>query len=148
MRVYIYDLDGTVIDSSHRRKFDTEGNLRLSYWKSHNTRKDVFGDSLLPLAKHMKKNMIGNIVLICTAREISQNDLDFLENNGLRYDHIISRPKGINTADHILKYYQLKKFLKENPYLNQKRKIMYDDCIENLQEISKLKIEGRLAWTL
>jgi len=147
MRVYIYDLDGTVIDSSHRRKFDTEGNLRLSYWKSHNTRKDVFGDSLLPLAKHMKKKMIGNIVLICTAREISQNDLDFLENNGLRYDHIISRPKGINTADHILKYYQLKKFLKENPYLNNKRKIMYDDCIENLQEISKLKIEGRLAWT-
>ena len=148
MRVYIYDLDGTVIDSSHRRKFDTEGNLRLSYWRSHNTRKDVFGDSLLPLAKHMKKKMIGNIVLICTAREISQNDLDFLENNGLRYDHIISRPRGINTADHILKYYQLKKFLKENPYLNDKRKIMYDDSMENLQEISKLKIEGRLAWTL
>ena len=148
MRLYIYDLDGTVIDSSHRRRFDTEGNLRLSYWRSHNTRKDVFGDSLLPLAKHMKKKMIGNIVLICTAREISQNDLDFLENNGLRYDHIISRPKGINTADHILKYYQLKKFLKENPYLNDKRKIMYDDSMENLQEISKLKIEGRLAWTL
>ena len=147
MRLYIYDLDGTVIDSSHRRKFDTEGNLRLSYWRSHNTRKDVFGDSLLPLAKHMKKKMLGNIVLICTAREISQNDLDFLENNGLRYDHIISRPKGTNTADHILKYYQLKKFFKDNPHLKAKRKIMYDDSMENLQEISKLKIEGRLAWT-
>ena len=27
MRLYIYDLDGTVIDSSHRRKFDENGNL-------------------------------------------------------------------------------------------------------------------------
>jgi len=145
MRLYIYDLDGTVIDSSHRRRFNTNGELRLSYWKSHNTRKDIFGDSLLPLAKHMKKKMIGNIVLVCTAREISQNDLDFLENNGLRFDHILSRPKGVNTEDHILKYHQLKKFLVQNPYL-PKRKIMYDDSMENLQEISKLKIEGRLAW--
>ena len=147
MRLYIYDLDGTVIDSSHRRRFDTNGNLRLSYWKSHNTREDVFGDSLLPLAKHMKKKMVDNIVIICTAREISQNDLDFLENNGLRYDHIISRPFGVNTEDHILKYHQLKKFLKDNPLLKDRRKIMYDDSMENLQEISKLKIEGRLAWT-
>jgi len=145
MRLYIYDLDGTVIDSSHRRRFNTNGDLRLSYWKSHNTRKDIFGDSLLPLAKHMKKKMIGNIVLVCTAREISQNDLDFLENNGLRFDHILSRPKGVNTEDHILKYHQLKKFLVQNPYL-PKRKIMYDDSMENLQEISKLRIEGRLAW--
>lgn len=145
MRTYIYDLDGTVIDSSHRRRFTKDGNLRLSYWRSHNTRKDIFGDSLLPLAKHMKMKMINNIVLICTAREISQNDLDFLESKGLRYDHILSRPKGVQTADHILKYYQLKNFLKDNMYL-PKRKIMYDDSIENLKEISKLKIEGRLAW--
>ena len=146
MRLYIYDLDGTDIDSSHRRKFDTDGNLRLSYWRSHNTRKDVFGDSLLPLAKHMKKKMVDNIVIICTAREISQNDLDFLEDHGIRYDHIISRPFGMNTEDHILKYLQLKKFLRDNPHLQDRRKIMYDDSIENLQEISKLKIEGRLAW--
>ncbi len=146
MRLYIYDLDGTVIDSSHRRKFDENGNLRLSYWRSHNTRKDIFGDSLLPLAKHMKKKMLDNIVIICTAREISQNDLDFLEVNGIRYDHIISRPKGVNLADHVLKYHQLKKFLRDNPYLLDRRKIMYDDSIENLKEISKLKIEGRLAW--
>ena len=146
MRLYIYDLDGTVIDSSHRRKFDTDGNLRLSYWRSHNTRKDVFGDSLLPLAKHMTKKMVDNIGIICTAREISQNDLDFLEDHGIRYDHIISRPFGMNTEDHILKYLQLKKFLRDNPHLQDRRKIMYDDSIENLQEISKLKIEGRLAW--
>ena len=146
MRLYIYDLDGTVIDSSHRRKFDENGNLRLSYWKSHNTRKEIFKDKLLPLAKHMKKKMVDNIVIICTAREISQNDLDFLEANGIRYDHIISRPFGVNTEDHILKYLQLKKFLRDNPHLKDRRKIMYDDSLENLKEISKLKIEGRIAW--
>ena len=146
MRVYIYDLDMTIIDSSHRRKYDTDGNFRLSYWRDHNTREDIFKDSLLPLAKHMKKKMVDNIVIICTAREINQDDLDFLEAHGIRYDHIIHRKKGDRTQDHILKYIQLKNFLRDNPYIKSSRKIMYDDSMENLQEISKLKIEGRLAW--
>jgi hypothetical protein len=90
--------------------------------------------------------MLDNIVIICTARNISQDDLDYLEANGIRYDHIISRPFGVNTEDHILKYLQLKKFLRDNPHLKDRRKIMYDDSLENLKEIRKLKIEGRIAW--
>jgi len=146
MRIYIYDLDMTVIDSSHRRKYNQNGDFRLSYWKEHNTRKDIFGDSLLPLAKHLKKKILDNVVLICTAREISQDDLDFLEMNGIRFDHMIARKKGDMTADHILKYNALKEFFSDNPYMKTTRKIMYDDSVENLKEISKLKIEGRLAW--
>ena len=146
MRIYIYDLDMTVIDSSHRRKYNQNGDFRLSYWRDHNTRKDIFGDSLLPLAKHLKKKILDNVVLICTAREISQDDLDFLEMNGIRFDHMIARKKGDMTADHILKYNALKRFFSDNPYMKTTRKIMYDDSVENLKEISKLKIEGRLAW--
>tara|TARA_R110001583_G_scaffold84535_2_gene222281 strand:- start:212 stop:655 length:444 start_codon:yes stop_codon:yes gene_type:complete len=146
MRIYIYDLDMTVIDSSHRRKYNQNGDFRLSYWRDHNTRKDIFGDSLLPLAKHLKKKILDNVVLICTAREISQDDLDFLEMNGIRFDHMIARKKGDMTADHILKYNALKEFFSDNPYMKTTRKIMYDDSVENLKEISKLKIEGRLAW--
>ena len=146
MRIYIYDLDMTVIDSSHRRKYNQNGDFRLSYWRDHNTRKDIFGDSLLPLAKHLKKKILDNVVLICTAREISQDDLDFLEMNGIRFDHMIARKKGDMTADHILKYNALKEFFSDNPYMRKTRKIMYDDSVENLKEISKLKIEGRLAW--
>tara|TARA_B110000438_G_C15744870_1_gene620237 strand:+ start:836 stop:1279 length:444 start_codon:yes stop_codon:yes gene_type:complete len=146
MRIYIYDLDMTVIDSSHRRKYNQNGDFRLSYWRDHNTRKDIFGDSLLPLAKHLKKKILDNVVLICTAREISQDDLDFLEMNGIRFDHMIARKKGDMTADHILKYNALKRFFSDNPYMRKTRKIMYDDSVENLKEISKLKIEGRLAW--
>lgn len=146
MRIYIYDLDMTVIDSSHRRKYNQNGDFRLSYWRDHNTRKDIFGDSLLPLAKHLKKKILDNVVLICTAREISQDDLDFLEMNGIRFDHMIARKRGDMTADHILKYNALKRFFSDNPYMRKTRKIMYDDSVENLKEISKLKIEGRLAW--
>ena len=146
MRIYIYDLDMTVIDSSHRRKYNQNGDFRLSYWRDHNTRKDIFGDSLLPLAKHLKKKILDNVVLICTAREISQDDLDFLEMNGIRFDHMIARKKGDMTADNILKYNALKEFFSDNPYMKTTRKIMYDDSVENLKEISKLKIEGRLAW--
>ena len=94
----------------------------------------------------MKKKILDNVVLICTAREISQDDLDFLEMNGIRFDHMIARKKGDMTADHILKYNALKEFFSDNPYMKTTRKIMYDDSVENLKEISKLKIEGRLAW--
>jgi len=147
MRVYIYDLDMTIIDSSHRRKNRKDGTFSLSYWRSHNTREEIFKDKILPLAKHLKRKIIDNVVIICTAREITQNDLDFLEAHGIRYDHIIHRKKGDMTQDHILKYLELKRFLKDNPYIESSRKIMYDDSITNLREIAKLKIEGRLAWT-
>ena len=106
-------------------------------------------ESFIESAKQFGLKIIDNrnFLLGNDPRARDQNDLDFLESNGLRFDHILSRKNNDMTADHILKYDQLKKFLKDNPYLNDKRKIMYDDSLENLQEISKLKIEGRLAWT-
>ena len=50
---YIFDLDNTVIDSSHRQTF-VDGKLDLDAWTRDNTKKNIRKDSLLPIAKIMK----------------------------------------------------------------------------------------------
>ena len=45
--LYIYDLDGTVIDSSHRL-----GNGSLADWHANNTPDNIAADGVLPLAQH------------------------------------------------------------------------------------------------
>ena len=41
-RICIYDLDGTVIDSSHRATHDEQGNIDLSDWKAKSTKDFIF----------------------------------------------------------------------------------------------------------
>jgi hypothetical protein len=37
-KICIYDLDGTVIDSSHRATHDEQGNIDLENWKAKSTK--------------------------------------------------------------------------------------------------------------
>ena len=65
---YIFDLDNTVIDSSHRQTF-VDGKLDLDAWKRDNTKKNIRKDSLLPIANIMKSaKRFGHHVIVCTAR--------------------------------------------------------------------------------
>ena len=47
---FIFDLDHTVIDSSHRQITRPDGSLDLAAWRRHNTRANIMRDTLLPLA--------------------------------------------------------------------------------------------------
>ena len=82
---YIFDLDNTVIDSSHRQTF-VDGKLDLDAWKRDNTKKNIRNDSLLPIDNIMKSaTRFGHHVIVCTARNLCAWDLNFLADNGLRY---------------------------------------------------------------
>ena len=48
-KICIYDLDGTIIDSSHRATHDENGNIDLSDWKAKSTKEMIFQDDLLPM---------------------------------------------------------------------------------------------------
>ena len=48
-KIRIYDLDGTIIDSSHRARHDENGKLDLDHWKRNNTKENIFKDDLLPM---------------------------------------------------------------------------------------------------
>ena len=137
-KICIYDLDGTIIDSSHRATHDENGNIDLSDWKAKSTKEMIFKDDLLPmywqLVADYKK---GNIIVICTAREFGKWDLEYIHSMGIYYDYIISRPIGLNTIDHVLKKNQLRHFWNLKQFKNL-TKLFFDDNWDNLESVKEL----------
>jgi hypothetical protein len=82
-RIHIYDLDGTVIDSSHRYRtvHDKNGNLRidLKYWRDHDNENFIKYDTLLPLAEQYKRDLADDeiYVIIATARACVTGDANY-----------------------------------------------------------------------
>lgn len=112
-KVTIFDLDGTVIDSSHRQAYDLKtGNLDLANWIANSTPEKVANDSLLPLAEywHQLLREANDYIMVCTARVLSAPDYKFLNRYGLFAHKIISRPIGVQTGDAQLKLQQLRPF--------------------------------------
>ena len=102
--LFIFDLDGTTIDSSHRQNTLPDGSLNLDAWVRNNTPEKIARDSLLPMAESWKTiNRQNHQIVIMTARVIGAADLKFLADNGLGYDLIYSRAFGDTTPDDILK---------------------------------------------
>jgi hypothetical protein len=109
MLTYIFDLDGTVIDSSHRQAARADGTLDLDHWKANNTRRKIMADSLLPLARVWRMAYYRPApVHVLTARVIGQDDLDFLNRNDLPFHFMHSRPEGNTMPDHALKWLLLR----------------------------------------
>ena len=137
-RICIYDLDGTIIDSSHRATHDADGNIDLADWKAKSTKELIFNDSLLPLYCQLQQDYKeGNMVILCTARELGEWDYEYIHMMNIYYDRIISRPKGNNTIDCELKKSQLKYLFNLKPYKNI-LKVFYDDNPSNLSAIGSL----------
>ena len=137
-KIYIFDLDGTIIDSSHRATHDENGQIDLNGWKEKSTKEFIFQDSLLPLyAKLQEVYKNGDMVILCTARELGKWDLEYIHSHNIYYDRIISRPKGNNTIDCDLKKSQLRYLFNLPQYRNQ-LKIFYDDNGNNLMALAVL----------
>lgn len=75
---FIFDLDGTVIDSAHRQ------GETLADWRRMNTVGNVMRDSLLPLAAKMQGAILNGLdVWVCTSRVMGKADFAFLRLQGL-----------------------------------------------------------------
>ena len=113
---FIFDLDHTVIDSSHRQITRADGSLDLAAWIQNNTRENIMGDSLLPLAAQWRRaDKKGATIVICTARVMGAHDYDFLAENGLRWDACLSRPAGNSLPDAELKETLLRRYAQTRP---------------------------------
>jgi hypothetical protein len=139
--IKIFDLDGTVIDSTHRQTYREDGTLSISTWRENNTPELIAQDKLLPLAKQMRTAYNrGDFVSICTAREIGQGDYDFLKANNLPYNAIVYRTNDL--PDMAMKLYGLHNLCRQLQISWArfcKASIMYDD---NLSVIEGLTAEG------
>ena len=83
---FIFDLDGTVIDSSHRQG-DT-----LDDWRRMNTPANIAKDSTLPLFAQMRDAIAdGHDVIICTSRVMGLADFTWLTDHGIHGVTVIHR---------------------------------------------------------
>ena len=139
-QISIFDLDGTTIDSSHRQVTLPNGNLDIANWLENSTPSKIYADKVLPLSLQIRRRQKkGDYVVVHTARNMSYADYEFLMENGICPNKIISRPIGNNTADGVLKRKQLSSLFNLKPF-KQARKIMFDDNLEVKKEVSKIGV--------
>lgn len=144
--ILFVDVDGTLVDSNHRQNaMGIPDALDLEYWFANNTRENIFKDKILPLYWHIRERYYaGDYIVLCSARNISKDDLDYFAEMGIPYHSIISRPKKCHLADEIFKYNYLRKFLNLK-WTKGKRKYLYDDKYKNLSYAMRLGIIPRYA---
>lgn len=112
-RVSIYDMDGTIVDSSHRYRTIVDENgerIDLEYWRENEYR--AYEDSLLPMAEQYKKDLADPecYVIIATARVMNEPDWAFVQDKLGMPDYFISRPKDSSVSGKTLKINGLAKF--------------------------------------
>ena len=129
--LFIFDLDGTVIDSSHRALANADGSINLDLWRENSTAEMVAKDKLLPLANGWKAiDRKRHQIVVMTARVMGMVDYTFLIHNGLYADFIYSRPEGVTLSDDILKrnfLISLKRDIKKSLAWIRSHAVMFDD---------------------
>ena len=130
---YIFDLDGTVLDSSHRSRDLEDGSLDLDYWRENSTPEKIADDEDLPFMEKMLETMKlpGVNVLICTSRVMREADYIELAKRNIFVGEILSRQGEQDTrSDADLKEWLLRRYANANqiPFGQfAKKSIMFDD---------------------
>ena len=152
MQYKIWDLDGTVIDSSHRYSTLPNGDIDLPRWIADNTKANIERDSLLPLARLMRSNWRqGDTVIICTARVLGIHDHCFLADHGIKANFILSRAIGDNRGDAEMKRAKLIALFADLkiPFARWTRNAtLYDDNMGVLAMAEKIGIRAKNAVQL
>ena len=92
MGVLVFDLDNTVVDSSHRTP-TKDGVVDIDLFMQLQTRDNIYKDTLLPLAQHMINSFDDHYIVVCTARSMTEADYEFLSDTGLHFHEIFERGK-------------------------------------------------------
>lgn len=143
--VAIYDMDGTIVDSSHRYRTITDDNgirIDLDYWRENEFR--ALDDSLLPLYEQYRKDLAdeNTYVIIATARVMHEPDWEFVKNNLGMPDYFISRKDGDNQSGKTLKIGGLAKFFNLVTFKDAEF-VFYEDNVDYLKAVcDRFNIRG------
>lgn len=134
--INIFDLDHTLIDSSHRSNETGKysDGLDFDYWVKHSTAEFIMQDSLLPLIelfREFNKTDFTNIAV--TAREMYDEDYAYLKKHGLEFHMILHRGDS-KELDHVLKERKLKELFDDGSYIPF---LAFDDKEQNLKVFEK-----------
>jgi hypothetical protein len=103
MAVVVFDLDMTIIDSSHRHASNPDGSIDLAHWFQNATPERIAADTLLPLAEAVRRIYdAGHKVVLCTARCMQKADWGFiaLHFDSIPHHALFSREGHFVTPDH------------------------------------------------
>ena len=121
-KVSIYDMDGTIVDSSHRYRTITDQNgqvkIDLDFWRENEYR--AMEDGLLPLAEQYMRDIQDPecYVIIATARVMHEPDYQFVNEILGKPDYLISRKDGDTISGGKLKVNGLAKFFNLKSFQN------------------------------
>ncbi len=109
--IHVYDLDGVLVDSSHRYRNLPNGSIDLDYWLNNRHRMD--SDKLLPHANKYSKDCADKkiYVIICTARVYTPADVAFIHSRLGFPNKLIMRLPGDWSSDAKLKRRELSRLL-------------------------------------
>lgn len=144
-KVNIYDMDGTIVDSSHRYRtqITPQGErIDLEYWRENEYR--AYDDKLLPLAKQYQRDLCDPhiYVIIATARIIHEPDWKFIRDVLGMPDYIISRPHDSTVSGAYLKIAGLAKFFNLVNFRDAEY-TFYEDNVDYLKKVcDRFNIRG------
>ena len=137
--IAVFDLDGTVLDSSHRALINENGGINIENWRNH-TAEQILNDSELPLADYMRFCISSPEIRtwICTSRHLQDADKLLLKRLGLwNVDLVLSRDENDNREDVPYKLAKIGKYL-NLPNVKKMVKIFFDDR-EDIRKAMKKK---------
>jgi hypothetical protein len=138
-KIHVYDLDGVLVDSSHRYRNKPDGTIDLPYWFANRVPEKIAKDRLLPLAKQYIADAISDHVytVICTSRAWHVNDVEFIVGRLGAPDKLIMRPEGNKEPDGILKRKALRPLFSLRQFRNLPR-ALWEDNRHNIAALSEL----------
>lgn len=144
-RIAIYDMDGTIVDSSHRYRTIVDENgerIDLDYWRENEFR--AMQDGLLPLVTQYRADLADPscYVIIATARVMHDPDWQFVREVLGEPDYFISRKPGDTQSGKTLKIGGLAKFF-NLPNFKGADAVFYEDNVSYLKAVcDRFNIRG------
>jgi len=142
-KIYIFDIDGVLLDSSHRYRVKSDGKIDLNHWRTNCVESEIMKDAELPMASIYKKllHKPSTYVIIATARQMTRHDFKSIENTIGMPNHFIYRKKDDNQSGTSLKLKGIKKLLNLKQF-SGKMVTLFEDNIDYLYGLtSKLNCE-------
>lgn len=133
MAFVIFDLDGTVIDSSHRQLNKPCGSIDLAHWRENCTPEKIAQDKVLPLARAMRQlYAAGHTIIICTSRIMQEADFNFLRDNDLPFHVALHRDETDNRSCAEMKVALLQEYLLAHTGkgIGQNNCVMFEDNLK------------------
>lgn len=144
-RVAIYDMDGTIVDSSHRYRTIVDENgerIDLDFWRQNEYR--AMDDKLLPMAEQYKADLLDPhcYVIIATARVMHEPDWQFVREILGMPDYFISRTDGDTQSGKTLKINGLARFFNLVNFKDAEF-VFYEDNVQYLKAVcDRFNIRG------